>query len=177
MKEFFEPLSQHTVASGAGCALSLCVRVRRPSLPGDDCSIYLFILLARQSLCGGGVPFSHPSLGLCVFFLFCARETFHGLCSRPHAPWARQRRATMARGGAQRPCGARLAACCGNSLGGLSRPLHPPPAIDGVSGEALVRKEKRNGALPIAALHAVAVTPTLLCRSKAPVLCFLAAEI
>ncbi len=29
-------------ASGAGCALSLCVRVRRPSLPGDDCSIYLF---------------------------------------------------------------------------------------------------------------------------------------
>ena len=23
-----------------------------------------------KSLCGGGVPFSHPSLGLCVFFLF-----------------------------------------------------------------------------------------------------------
>ena len=22
-----------------------------------------------KSLCGGGVPFSHPSLGLCVFFL------------------------------------------------------------------------------------------------------------
>ena len=45
-------LRSHTVhlcdarpASGAGCALSLCVRVRRPSLPGDDCSIYLFICL------------------------------------------------------------------------------------------------------------------------------------
>ena len=35
-------------ASGAGCALSLCVRVRRPSLPGDDCSIYLFISLCNK---------------------------------------------------------------------------------------------------------------------------------
>ena len=26
-------------------------------------------LLSLKSLCGGGVPFSHPSLGLCVFFL------------------------------------------------------------------------------------------------------------
>ena len=34
------------------CALSLCVRVRRPSLPGNDCSIYLFMsatVAARDS--------------------------------------------------------------------------------------------------------------------------------
>ena len=43
-KEFRRPLCDARPASGAGCALSLCDRVRRPSLPGDDCSIYLFYL-------------------------------------------------------------------------------------------------------------------------------------
>ena len=32
---------------------------------------------SRQSLCGGGVPSSHPSLGLSVFFLFYSRQARH----------------------------------------------------------------------------------------------------
>ena len=40
-----------------------------PALAWDVRCIYLFIHLSLKSLCGGGVPSSHPSLGLSVFFL------------------------------------------------------------------------------------------------------------
>ena len=57
----FSFLSLH----GAGCALSLCVRVRRPSLPGDDCSIYLFIPVENPCVvaaCRPPIPPRDPAL-------------------------------------------------------------------------------------------------------------------
>ena len=67
------------MASGAGVE----EKSRRARDSGAATSVFLFLkknsvgnghgtgitLLSLKSLCGGGVPFSHPSLGLCVFFL------------------------------------------------------------------------------------------------------------
>jgi len=43
--------------------------VSSPSLAVLHLTTYLPTLLCLKSLCGGGVPSSHPSLGLSVFFL------------------------------------------------------------------------------------------------------------
>ena len=74
----------------AGCALSLCVRVRRPSLPGDDCSISWSRAPAspRKSNPMGPRRGYHGWAGL----LLNTRERVEIARPRPHAPPRAQQR-------------------------------------------------------------------------------------